>query len=107
MAQMNVDLSAVIAAQFLEQLSEEERSELIKEAIAKVLDGPKILEIIKIEALAIAQEEVRLQIQGNTEIRSKLVSIINGAFKQLLQNEEDLKTRLAEGFVKSLVKDRY
>jgi hypothetical protein len=107
MAQINVDLSSLVAAQFLGQLSQEERSELVQDAIVSVLNGSKIREIIKTEALAIAQEEVRSQIQGNTEIRAKLVDLVNGAFQILLKNEEDLKSKLAEGLVKSLVKDRY
>jgi uncharacterized membrane-anchored protein YjiN (DUF445 family) len=107
MTQVNVDFSSVIAAQFLEQLSEDDRNKLIQEALASVINGDKIREIIKDEALNIAKSEVQAQLQGDTEIRRKMVDIINGAFQQLLKDEEDLKSKLCQGFVQALIKDRY
>jgi hypothetical protein len=107
MTSANVNLSSVIAAQFLEQLSENERNNLVKEAIEEVLDGQKILDMIKELVIEIAREEVKNQIQGNTDIRAKTVSIINGAFQILLRDEEELKAKLAKGLIETLVKDRY
>jgi hypothetical protein len=107
MASVDIDLSSYIAAQAFAQFDEETKNKLILEALNSILSGDKIKAILQDEALKIAKEEIQAQIQGDTEIRSRLVRLINGAFEMLLRDEEDLKAKLAEGLVKSLVKDRY
>jgi hypothetical protein len=107
MASVDIDLSSYIAAQAFASVDEETKNKLILEALQSILDGEKIKKLLQEQALKIAKEEIQSQIQGDTEIRSKIVSLINDAFKVLLKDEEGLKAKLAEGLVQSLVKDRY
>lgn len=107
MTSVNIDLSSFVAAQALAQLDDETKNKLITDAIASVIDSESIKKIIKDEALSIAKEEVKAILSGDTEIRAKMIKIVNEAFAKLLGDEESLKEKLCAGLINSLTKERY
>jgi uncharacterized membrane-anchored protein YjiN (DUF445 family) len=105
MAAVNIDMGAFIAAQALAQISQEDRDKLIQDAIGSILDSENIKALMKEEALKIARSEVQRLIQEDTDVRQRLVAMVNGTFAKMLADEEGLKDKLAQGLVNSLLKE--
>lgn len=107
MSSVNLDLSEVLVRQLLEQLPTERKEELFIEAVKNHLTEAKIQVMLleQMEKLAIA--EVKRILEEKSEIRDRVVSLVNEAFTTILHDDEVIKKKLVDGILSSLTKDRY
>jgi hypothetical protein len=107
MTGINLNIEQLLTAQLLEQLDEETRNDLFRQAIEKTLGGERLKDLLKSRLSDFAEQEVRRQMD-TPEIRGKIEGLVNGAFALIFaENEDNLKAKLAKAIIAGLEKDRY